>query len=86
MPDGYYLFWTAPRAWKEMDRAVSYAIYRFEKGEKVNLEDTSHLIGTTRETLFKLPYEDGKNKYTYVVTALDRLQNESKAAKKKVKL
>ena len=33
-----------------------------------------------------MPYSDGKTKYTYVVTALNRVQNESKVAKKKVKL
>ena len=38
------------------------------------------------KTYLKLPYEDGKTKYTYVVTALDRLHNESKAVKKRVKL
>ena len=32
------------------------------------------------------PYEDGKTKYRYVVTALDRLHNESKSVAKKVKL
>lgn len=86
MPDGYYLFWTAPRAKKELDSATLYAIYQFKKGEKINLDDSRHLIGVTRETMYKLPYENGKTKYTYVVTALDRLQNESKAVKKKVKL
>ena len=32
-------------------------------------------------TFYKLPYEDGKTKYRYVVTALDRLHNESKICK-----
>jgi hypothetical protein len=36
--------------------------------------------------MLRLPYKDGKTKYTYVVTALDRLQNESKLVKRKVKL
>ena len=31
-------------------------------------------------------HENGKTKYRYVVTALDRLHNESKAVKKKIKL
>ena len=35
---------------------------------------------------YPLPYNDGKTKYQYVVTALDRLHNESKGTKKKVKL
>ena len=86
MPDGYYLFWTAPKAKNVMDEAHFYAIYRFKKGEKVNLSDAEHLIMVTPSTMVKLPYENGKEKYTYVVTALDRVQNESKAVKKKVKL
>ena len=36
--------------------------------------------------MYKLPYNFGKEKYTFVVTALDRLQNESKPVKIKVKL
>ena len=38
------------------------------------------------DTFYKLPYENGKEKWIYVVTALDRLQNESKMVKKKIKL
>lgn len=84
--DGYILFWTAPKAKKEMDKAIQYVIYRFAKGEKVNLDDATKIVTLTRDTYYKLPYEDGKTRYTYVVTALDRLHNESKAVKKKVKL
>lgn len=86
MPDGYYLFWTAPKGKKEMDKAKSYVVYRFGKKEKVDLDDPSHIVCVTRETFLKLPYNKGAEKYTYVVTVLDRLQNESKPAKKKVKL
>lgn len=84
--DGYVLFWTAPKAKDEMDKAIQYVIYRFEKGEKVNLDDASKIVSITRNTFYKLPYKDGKTKCQYVVTALDRLHNESKAVKKKVKL
>lgn len=86
MPDGYYLFWTAPRARKPMDEAVSYVVYRFLPGEKVDLERADRIVTVTRQTLLRLPYEQGQTRYTYVVTALDHLQNESKGVKKKVKL
>ena len=69
-----------------MDKAIQYVVYRFNKGEKVNLNDPSKIVAITRETFIELPYENGKVKYQYVVTALDRLHNESKAAKTKVKL
>ena len=69
-----------------MDKAVQYVVYRFAKGEKVNLEDASKIVTITRDNFVLLPYEKGKVKYQYVVTALDRLHNESKEVKKTVKL
>lgn len=84
--DGYVLFWTAPKAETEMDKAVQYVVYRFGRKEKVNLDDPSHIVAITRNPFYKLPYETGKTKYRYVVTALDRLHNESKSVSKKVKL
>ena len=84
--DGYILFWTPPRGtgWKR--EARQYVVYRFAKGEKVNTEDASHIVAVTPDTHYKLPYDRGLQKYTYVVTALDRLHNESKTRKRTVKL
>ena len=84
--DGYILFWTAPKYKEEMNRAVQYVGYRFNDKEKVNIDDPSHIVAITRDNFYKLPYEDGKTKYRYVVTALDRLHNESKSVGKKIKL
>ena len=84
--DGYILFWTAPKASTWADEATRYVVYRFAPGETVNTDDPSHIIAITPDTWLKLPYVNGTQKYTYVVTSLDRLQNESKGAKKKVKL
>lgn len=86
MSDGYVLFWTAPKAKTEMDKAIEYVVYRFKKGEKRDIEDASKIVCITRNTFYKLPYENGETTYYYVITALDRLQNESKAVKKKIKL
>lgn len=84
--DGYVLLWFAPKAKTEMDVAKRYVIYRFAKGERVNLGDPSHIVTITSNTMYRLPYVSGTESYTYVVTSLDRLHNESKAVKKKVKL
>ena len=84
--DGYMLFWTAPKAKDEMDRAVQYVVYRFDGKEKVNIDDASHIVAITRNNFYKLPYDDGKTKYRSVVTALVRLHNESTSASKSVKL
>lgn len=84
--DGYMLFWTAPKSKAWNDEATRYVVYRFGKGDKINISDATKIVGITADTYCKLPYDDGKTKWTYVVTALDRLQNESKAVKRKVKL
>ena len=84
--DGPILCWTAPKHKGEMNRPVKYVVYRFVKGEKTNLDDATRIIGFTTQPFFPLTYEGGKVKYTYVVTALDRLHNESKGKKEKIKL
>ena len=84
--DGYMLFWTAPKGKGWRDEAVKYVVYRFGAKEKVNVADASKMVAITTQPFLKLPYDDGKKKYVYVVTALDRLQNESKGVKKKLKL
>lgn len=86
MPNGYYLFWTAPKGTQEMDVARNYVVYRFEQGERIDLFNPEHIVAITPQKFYRLPYENGRKKAVYVVTALDRLQNESKAVKKKVKL
>lgn len=86
MPNGYYLFWTAPKGTREMDVARNYVVYRFEQGERIDLFNPEHIVAITPQTFYRLPYENGRKKAVYVVTALDRLQNESKAVKKKMKL
>lgn len=84
--DGPVLFWTAPKAKTEMDRAHRYVVYRFEQHEDINLEDPSKIVCITSQTFHALTYQGGGKKYRYVVTALDRLQNESKGVKKSIKL
>ncbi|MCF0197392.1 MAG: family 10 glycosylhydrolase [Bacteroidaceae bacterium] len=84
--DGPMLFWTPPKAKNEMDEAWQYVVYRFPKGAQVDLNDAAHIVCITRQTMIPLDYRQGTEKYTYVVTALDRLHNESKGAKKTIKL
>lgn len=84
--DGYMLFWKQPKGKKWSDVATRYVVYGFADGEKVNLDDASKILAVTGNTFYKLPYDKGLNRYTYVVTALDRMSNESKGKKRKVKL
>ena len=53
-----------------------------ERGEKVNINDPSKIVTITRTPFVELPE---KSKATYVVTALDRMSNESKPARAKIK-
>lgn len=84
--DGYMLFWTAPKAKSWDTEATQYVVYCFEKGEKINLENSGNIVAIVNGEFYKLPYGDGKDRYTYVVTPLNRIHNEGKAVKVKVKL
>lgn len=84
--DGYMLFWQQPKSRHWGDEARRYVVYRFGRGERVNLNDASKIVKITYDPFYRLPYQEGRDKYTYVVTALDRVGNESKGAKRKVKL
>lgn len=84
--DGPVLFWTKPSGKKWNDEVTKYVVYRFAKGEKANLDDPSKIQTITSETMLRLPYNGGNEQYTYVVTSLDRMSNESKGVKKKVRL
>ena len=84
--DGYVLFWTAPKSKDWQDEAVKYVVYRFGQKEPQDLNDPSKICAITDQPFYKLPYDNGKEKFVYVVTALNRVQNESKSVAKKVKL
>jgi len=84
--DGPVLFWSAPRGSSEMNKARQYVVYRFVAGEPIDLENSANILCITSNTFLSLPYQGGTTPYVYVVTALDRLHNESKAVKKMVLL
>ena len=65
--------------------ATKYVVYRFDKGEDLNTDDPTKIIAITRDTHCELPDMPHKTRAVYVVTALDRMQNESDIVKKKVK-
>ena len=69
----------------EMDAPYRYVVYCFAKGEKVNLDKVENIVTITAKPFYELP-EGMSGKYTFVVTVLDRMQNESKGYKCKVEL
>ena len=84
--DGPVLFWTKPKGHGWKDEARQYVVYRFEGKEKTDFDDASNIVCITSNTFVKLPFKDGSHTFVYYVTALDRMANESKAAKRKAKL
>ena len=76
------LTWKAPKAKTALDRAISYVIYDFPDKRSINLNSPSNILGITRSTSFVLP--PGLEGHTLIITALDRLQNESKGVKVKL--
>lgn len=85
--EGYILHWQAEQSEDNPELANYFVVYRFSKGEKMDLNNPAHIVTITRNTWYKLPYEKGKYTYRYVVTAVDRFHNESpKGKSKKVKL
>ncbi len=84
--DMHFLAWDHERKPSNPKAAQRFVVYRFRKGEKVNINKAEHIVGIAPDNFFTLPYEGGANRYTYVVTALDAFWNESKARKIKVTL
>ena len=79
------LFWTLPKGKRWYEQTIKYAIYRFNKGERVDIDRAANLVGITGETFYRLPAAAPGSRYVYVVTALNRIEVESKPVKKKVK-
>jgi len=84
--DGPVLMWTAPKYKTELDRPIRYVVYRFARGEKVDLSNPAHIVALTNHNYFNLTPQTMNQEYTYVITALDRLQNESRPTAIKVRL
>lgn len=74
--EGPALKWSAPQAKKEMDKAVMFVVYDFASNQKVDLDDTTHIVQVSRKNTFVL--RGNYVGHTLLITSLDRLHNESK--------
>jgi hypothetical protein len=59
---------------------ITYAVYRFNKDETINLDKSEHIISVQKGNKFIAKKSSPKKNEVYVVTALDRLWNESEAS------
>lgn len=84
--DMHFITWEHKKQPKNPETAQRFVIYRFNQGEKVDINSSKNILQITPDNFFVLPYEGGKKRYTYVVTPLDAFWNEGKATSIKVKL
>ena len=71
------LQWEPAKSEDVMQQARSFVVYSFKAGEKVDLNRAAAIQAVTYTNEYVLP-ADKKGEYTYVVTTLDRANNESK--------
>lgn len=83
--DMHFLTWESNKQKSNPETANYFVVYKFGKGEKVDITDATKIIKTTSDNFYVLPFENGKTTYTYAITAVDAFHNESKLAKIKVK-
>ncbi len=77
--DGVHLKWERPLKASDGETASGYVIYRFEEGEKIDVLNAKNILKISFEeftSFIDTNVESGK-RYNYLVTALDRLKNES---------
>ncbi|CAN5215249.1 glycoside hydrolase family 10 protein [soil metagenome] len=77
--NGVSLKWESPLPAKDDEPVYGYVIYRFNGNEKVDLADPKYIlhIQYNDEPFYRDITAERKKTYLYVVTAIDRLKNES---------
>lgn len=77
--DGVQLNWSKPMPAEDHETASGYVIYRFKEGEKISVLDPKNILRISFEdfTFFLDTAVEKGSRYNYLVTALDRLKNES---------
>lgn len=87
MGDKLVLFWKAPKGSNWKSKAVKYAVYKFARNEKVDINDPSKIVAVTTDEFYEIPRKDilPGTKVQYAITAFDRMSNESKPQKKTIK-
>jgi len=73
-----FLYWKAPLPASDGQRAKYYVIYRFPKASKIDIQDPSYILNVSRFLTYTDHSRRADQDYTYVVTAVDRMHNESR--------
>ncbi|RVU02114.1 glycoside hydrolase [Mucilaginibacter limnophilus] len=77
--NGITLHWLEPLQARDHEPVYGYVIYRFEEGEKTDINDPKHIlhIQYNNSTFYQDDTAEKGKTYLYVITAIDRLKNES---------
>ena len=86
--DGKVLFWRTKKVKDCFKQPVKYCVYRFDRKKDINLGSPLAIVAVTSDTHVRLEEGTGgrRKKQFYVITAIDRFNNESARMVKKVKL
>ncbi|QHL88134.1 family 10 glycosylhydrolase [Nibribacter ruber] len=77
--DGIHLAWKAPAPAPDGETARYYVVYRAPKGTDIDMENPAHILKIHHGgTSYLDTSAISGQKYTYLVTAVDRLHNESR--------
>lgn len=75
--DGITLNWQKATPSEDGDTAHKYLIYRFEEGEVITLDRANSIISITDKTTYTDKKALPGTTYFYLISALDRMENES---------
>jgi fibronectin type 3 domain-containing protein len=79
-----WLSWLAPEKARDGDTARNYVVYRFRKNEPRNLNDATKILAVQAATSVRDMTAASGETYTYIITALDKLSNESAPSREMV--
>lgn len=77
------LSWASPEKTQTRDTAAYYAVYKFSENEAVNIENTDKIYAIVNQPYLMIERKRTlwfRKRFFFVVTAFDRLNNESQAS------
>ena len=83
---GVEVTWQLPtKLSRDKEEIQSFVLYRFEEGEDINLDNPQNIVSIIRNAgvlSFVDRVVSKRKAYNYIITSLDRLQNESSPSNK----